>query len=259
MAEKAIDRTRVTVMLGNSLSDRDTLAVLELLLPESTAEILGLYIEDSELLSLADIPVVREYCRLTQVERRLQAGELERRFRAQARIAERTLAETAKPRGYLWSFRSLRGDPVTVLRQMLAEVDLMLIGATTGMTPAAGHRRGVPSRQPVMVVFDLAEPGERALRVAMQLADAAGTGLAVALAATQPGELPALRQRAAELAGGRPVEYLEITGHNTADLLKGLRRYRAGHLVLGMAADRLDEETLGLLRNRSTCPILLVR
>ena len=88
MAEKAVARIRVTVMLGNSLTDRDTLAVLELLQPESPAEVLGLYIEDSELLSLADIPVVREYCLLTQVERRLQAAELERQFRAQARIAE---------------------------------------------------------------------------------------------------------------------------------------------------------------------------
>ena len=72
MAEKAVGRIRVTVMLGNSLSDRDTLAVLELLQPGSSAEVLGLFIEDSELLSLADIPVVREYCRLTQAERRLQ-------------------------------------------------------------------------------------------------------------------------------------------------------------------------------------------
>ena len=148
MAEKAVGRIRVTVMLGNSLTDRDTLAVLELLQPESPAEILGLFIEDSELLSLADIPVVREYCLLTQVERRLQAGELERQFRAQARIAEQALARAASPRGYPWSFRSLRGDPVVLLREMLAEVDLMLLGAAAGMTPATRRRGGGAAGRP---------------------------------------------------------------------------------------------------------------
>ena len=88
---------RVTVMLGNNLTDRETLAVLELLQPESPPEVQGLYIEDSELLSLAEVPVVREYCRLTQAGRRLQVEDLERQFRTQARMAERALAETVTP------------------------------------------------------------------------------------------------------------------------------------------------------------------
>ena len=104
MPVKPKSRIRVTVMLGNSLSDRDTLAVLELLQPGSTAEVLGLFIEDSELLSLADIPVVREYCRLTQAERRLQAVELERQFRTQLLRAP-AIPTTA---GSVWGIARLR-------------------------------------------------------------------------------------------------------------------------------------------------------
>ena len=259
MAEKAVARIRVTVMLGNSLTDRDTLAVLELLQPESPAEVLGLYIEDSELLSLADIPVVREYCLLTQVERRLQAGELERQFRAQARIAELALARAASPRGYPWSFRSLRGDPVVLLREMLAEVDLMLLGAAAGMTQATRRRGGGAAGRPVMAVFDQAEPATRALQVAMQLADAGRTRLVIALTAAHPDELPALRQRAAGLVGDRPAEYLELISRDTADLLSQLRRQVAGQLVIGVPAEKLDDETIALLRNRSSCPVVLVR
>ena len=259
MAEKAVGRIRVTVMLGNSLTDRDTLAVLELLQPESPAEILGLFIEDSELLSLADIPVVREYCRLTQVERRLQTGELERQFRAQARIAEQALARAASPRGYPWSFRSLRGDPVVLLRQVLAEVDLMLLGATAGMTRLAGRRADAPARRPVMAVFDQAEPATRALGVAMKMADAGGTGLVVVLAASRPDELPALRERAAGLVGERSVDYLEVISHSTTELLSRLRRQVADQLVIGIPDDQLDDETIALLRRRSTCPAILVR
>jgi hypothetical protein len=260
MAAKAAERqVRVTIMLGNSLTDRDTLAVLELLQPESPAEILGLYIEDSELLSLAEIPVVREYCRLTQAERRLQAVELERQFRAQARIAERALAEAASPRGYPWSFRSLRGDPVVLLREMLAEVDLMLLGATAGTAPVAGRRAIAPARRPVMAVFNQTEPAARALGVAMKMADAGGTGLVVVLAATRPDELPALRERAARLVGERSVDYLEIISHSSTELLNRLRRQVAGQLVIGIPDDQPDDETIALLRRRSTCPAILVR
>jgi hypothetical protein len=259
MADKAVGRIRVTVMLGNSLSDRDTLAVLELLQPGSTAEVLGLFIEDSELLSLADIPVVREYCRLTQAERRLQAVELERQFRTQARMAERALAESAKPRGYPWSFRSLRGDPATLLREALADVDLMLLGTMTGVVPVTGHRRVAASRRPVIAVFDQSEAATRALHVAMRLADAGGMDLVIVLAAMQPDELPALRQRAAGLSGDRSVNYIESTGDNTPELLKQLRRYPAGQLVLGIPAKGIDDETITLLRSRSTCPVILVR
>jgi hypothetical protein len=250
---------RVTVMLGNNLTDRETLAVLELLQPESPAEVQGLYIEDTELLSLADVPVVREYCRLTQAGRRLQVEDLERQFRTQARMAERALAETLNPRGFPWSFRSLRGDPVALLRQMLAEVDLMLIGATAGMSPAAGRGRGAASRRAVMAVFDQAEPAGRALHVAMQLADAGGTDLVIVLAAAQHEDIPALHQRAAALAGDRPVEFQEIIRENTAGLLKQLRKFPAVQLVLGIPASELDSETITLLRSRSTCPVILVK
>ena len=260
MNGKAVKGTiRITVMLGNNLTDRETLAVLELLQPESPPEVQGLYIEDTELLSLADVPVVRECCRLTQAGRRLQVEDLERQFRTQARMAERALAETVTPRGYPWSFRSLRGDPVALLRQMLAEVDLMLIGATAGMTPAAGSRRGAAPGRPVMAVFEQAEPAERALRVAMQLADAGGADLVIVIAAAQSGDIPVLRQRATQLAGDRPVEFLEVTRENTAELLNRLRRHPAGQQVLGIPASETDGETIALLRNPSTCPVLLVK
>mgnify|MGYP001821630795 CR=1 FL=1 len=111
----------------------------------------------------------------------------------------------------------------------------------------------------VMAVFDQAEPAGRALHVAMQLADAGGTDLVIVLAAAQHEDIPALHQRAAALAGDRPVEFQEIIRENTAGLLKQLRKFPAVQLVLGIPASELDSETITLLRSRSTCPVILVK
>jgi len=48
---------RITVMLSNTDADRAALDMLGLLAAETPAEILGLFMEDIELLSLADLPV----------------------------------------------------------------------------------------------------------------------------------------------------------------------------------------------------------
>jgi hypothetical protein len=79
------------------------------------------------------------------------------------------------------------------------------------------------------------------------------------IAASQSGEIDSLHQRAAALVADRPVEYLEITRQNTAELLNRLRRHPAGQLVLGIPASEIDDETIALLRNRSTCPVILVK
>jgi hypothetical protein len=239
MPVKPKSRIRVTVMLGNSLTDRDTLAALELLGPDPAAEVLGLFIEDSELLSLADIPVVREYCRLTQAGRPLQVDELERQFRVQARRAERDLAEMVNPRGCPWSFRALRG-------------------ATAGLPPGM-VRRQAAAKRPVMAIFNRSEPAARALSVALRIAESSGASLVVVLASDSPQEMDALREQAGGIVGERAVDYLELSSDSIATTLEGLRRHPAGQLVLGMPAEPLDDHTIALLRGRSNCTVILVR
>ena len=100
---------RITVMLGSTDADRSALDMLGLLAAETPAEILGLFMEDIELLSLADLPVAREYCRLTHVERQLNSADLQRQLRIQARSAQQALAAIAERIGFSWSFQT--GSP----------------------------------------------------------------------------------------------------------------------------------------------------
>jgi hypothetical protein len=147
---------------------------------------------------------------------------------------------------------------VALLRQALAEVDLLLLGATTITLPAAVRTGGTPSRRPVMALFNGTESSERALRIAIRLAEAGGTGLSVVLNATRDAELASLQTQASALTGERPADFLEFSGRDTAQLLNELRRQPAGQLVLGIPAGGIDDEVISMLRSRSPCPVILV-
>jgi hypothetical protein len=142
-------RSRILVMLGSIESDRAALDALSLLAGKTPTEILGMFVEDIELLALAELPIAREYCMLTHVERRLQTPDIERQFRIQARAAQQALAEIAGRLGFPLSFRTVRGAITTLLRESLAETALAVApcacpvdppGQTAVILPGGGSR-----------------------------------------------------------------------------------------------------------------------
>jgi len=195
---------RITVMLGNNDADRTALEMLNLLAAETPGEILGLFMEDIELLSLAELPVAREYCRLTHVERQLNSADLQRQLRIQARSAQQALAAVAERIGFRWSFQTVRGSPASLLRNAAEEMDVMLLGAARRTLPLAGHfapmSRPRPSDQPVSIIFDGSEAAQRALAVARRIASAGGQTLNVFLVAANAADFTSLRAQATALA-----------------------------------------------------------
>ena len=191
----ALHRARIMVMLGSIEPDRATLETLSLLADRTSVEILGRFV-DIELLSLAELPIAREYCRLTHLERRLHMPDIERQFRVRARAARQALAEIAARFGSPLSFQTVRGELPILLREALEETDLMLFGAVRGALrmldqPALTHAAR-PSRQPVTVVYDGSDAARRALQVALQLGQNGSSPVCVILTAMRPEDLPSL-------------------------------------------------------------------
>lgn len=253
---------QIAVMLVNLESDRATLETLSLLAGESPAEIHGLFLEDIELLSLAGLPLAREYCRLTHVERVVQAPDLERQFRIQARAAERALTALASRRGLHCSFRTVRGEPATLLRETLEAMDLMLLGATHKTLSVADYgaitTRGRPAKRPVTVVFDGSEAAQRALGVAAQLTRAGAGPLTVLLVADSSAALDALRAQVSERLGLQPAEFREAVKQDMSELIRQVQSSRASCLVIGRNEDLLTPDNIERLRRQPGCPVVLV-
>jgi nucleotide-binding universal stress UspA family protein len=251
------------VMLGSIESDRAALEALSLLAGNTPAEIFGMFVEDSELLMLAELPIAREYCLLTHVERRLQTPDIERQFRIQARAAQQALAEIAGRFGFPLSFRTVRGAITTLLREALAESDLMLFGTGRGALrlPGASTRTstGRTARHPVTVLFDGTDAARRALQVATQIAPDDATPLTVILTATSPEHLSTLTDEATRLAGTRSLHLVDMVNPAWREVLERARAQHGAALVVAISAELLQDENLGQLRNELNCPVVLVK
>lgn len=254
-------RVRITVMLGSSDADRSTLEILDLLTTETPAEILGLFLEDPELLALAELSVAREYCQLTHAERPLEAADLERQLRIQARAAEQALAGIAGRSDFNWSFRTVRGSLVSLLTDASREMDLLLLGAASSIRPLPrGPARAPlprPAPQPVAVTYDGSEAAQRAVAVARRMAGASQQPLSLLLVAADPGTLQAVHTQAKALAGPAVTDYRELAGADPDEILAATRAVRASALVIGMS-ELLPPATIEVLHSRLRCPAVLV-
>ena len=256
-------RARIMVMLGDLESDRAALEALGVLAGNSPSDILGMFVEDAELLMLAELPIAREYCLLTHVERRLQTPDIERLFRVQARAAQQALAEIAHRFGSSLSFRTARGAATALLREALTEVDFMLFGAVRGALrlPGDASRSSSfrPARQPVAVVYDGSDVAQRALQVARKLATDITPSLIVLLRARNVEEMAALASQVSTLAGNRQVRMIEMVNPSWQDMLAQVRRHRSALLVLATTDELLQEKNLAQLRTEPNCPVVLVK
>lgn len=254
---------RITVMLSSSDADRAALEMLSLLTAETPAEILGLYMEDIELLSVADLPVAREYCRLTHVERQLNSGDLQRQLRIQARSAQQALAAIAERSGISWSFQTVRGSLASLLQNAAQEMDVMLLGTARRLLPLARHSAAASpprtSSQPVSVVFDGSESAQRALTLALRIARASGQSIIVFLIAAKREDFARLREQTSALAAPVALRFHELVNPDLGEILAAVRLERTGTLVLGMNDRLISPQSIELLRTCLSCAAVLVK
>lgn len=89
---------------------------------ELEAELLGLFIEDLELLRFASLPFAREIGIASAQARSMDVASLERQLRAQARALEQALAAILGPGPTAWTLRVERASPLAAIEAALAQV-----------------------------------------------------------------------------------------------------------------------------------------
>ena len=102
-------RARIVIELAPGLPARESLEAAAGLADRVGAELVGLFIEDPDLLRFAALPFAHEIGFPSAQRRRLDVAGLERALREHAAEAERALAGTAGRADVRWSFRVARG------------------------------------------------------------------------------------------------------------------------------------------------------
>ncbi len=202
METTAATEERIVVALDASPQSLVALRVAAHLAATMQAELQGLFVEDANLFHLCNSPFCREIGLRTAVVRQLESHTVERQLRVLAAEMRRSLARIAGDAQVRWSFQVARG---TIEQELLgaAEHALLLSLGRTGWL--AGKRLGSTTRtlvqqarrpllildqhdrltHPLTVLYNGSASADRALTLAVRLAQRAGQPLAVFLISTE--------------------------------------------------------------------------
>jgi len=256
-------KVRIALLLGCGETTRSVLELMTQLAWDRSTEALGIFIEDSNLLRLAQMPFSRELCRVTHAERPLERADIERQLRIQARTAKQAFESAATQAGITHSFHTRRGSLATLLQQAVQDMDLMILGPARQLRqlsePVSLSAIAHNSRQPVVVLYDGTDSAKRALLTAKQLAKSGARQLSVLITSENREVAFELQHQAEQILDGLIARYCFITTKNIATLLEKCRNERAGTLVIGVSDPLLKHQSLQELSDHLECPALLVR
>ena len=277
--EHEIAIRRILVALDASPHSHAALDAAAQLAARFSAELQGLFVEDVNVLRLAELPFAHEVGVFTAARRRLDSRDLERQLRARARRVQQHLTAIAERERLQWSFRVARGAIASELLAASSDVDLVILGRS-GWSPQRKRRLGSTARAlvlgapaltlilqegtclglPVVAVYDGSPLARRALAAAIFLAGAEDGPVTVVLVDGES-EVRQLQDQAAAQLHERGVQgrYLPLTRSGVPDLVDLVRVEGCGTLVLPAKSALLHDEALLALLDEIDVPTLFVR
>lgn len=280
MAERKTSIERILVALDTSPASLSALQTAVELAARFQARLVGLFVEDINLLRVAQLPFAREVSLFSPGFRRLESRELERQLKVQAEQMRRAMARMAAAHHIDWDFRVTRGSVTMEVMTAGSEADLVILGKIGRSFSAAQHmgstvRMMVLQRQgltlilqpggrltvPVVVFYDGSESGRTALETAGQLVKAEDGNLTVLVLADSKQEARALQVEALDRLQqfGLGADFRLLVQPTTAGILKLVQQETIGPLVIPCGLERLEGEQLCALIEEVSNPVLLVR
>ena len=270
---------RILVAIDASPGSWAALDAAAELAAETEAEILGLFVEDINLLRLAESPYAREIVYPTAAGAPMDRARMESQLRAHSARAEKAVAAAGKREEVRWSFRSIRGEVAAEIRAAAGEADLLAIGSgswSVGLQARVSatalelantvtpllllSERGLPATACVVVYYDGSAGARRALAVATQLKRSQRNGLTVLLAAADLEAASKLREEVELSIRGAKIEvrYRRVGSSDQADLLRALSAESPALLVLGAYIPDGGQGVLELVLRQADVSLLLL-
>lgn len=284
MTEKTIRPSpiqKIMVCLDSSTSSLNALQTAVDLAARIKAIIQGLFVEDINLLHLADLPFAREICFYSSQSRELRLPEIELQLRVQAERIRRTFIEMAEKAGVSWEFQNVRG---TVASEILAAgtmADLVVLGkigrSLSGVRRSGStvrqlllQRRGMTLimetgvrflRAPVAAVYNGTVSGQKTLDAAVYLAQSHDAPLKVIIVGGSDIEAKKQQRRAEQhlQSFGMVAVFRHLIRPTTTELSIYIRQEIKGLVVLPNMEEWFAGEKLCGLVEEIENPVLLVR
>ncbi len=243
------------------------------------AELEALFVEDINLLRLAELPFAHELGSFSATRRRLDTAEMERQFRAQTVRIRRIFSSATRHSEISCTFRVSRGAVVPEVLRAATGTDVVILGRSgwsvvprrrlgstvrailreaPGMTLILQH--GTRLEPPVLVVYDGSPLGHKALETAATMV-ADGETLTVLILADGMGRAKELHAavEAWQKDQDLEVQYRALTESSVPKLTRTIQAEAGGTLVLPGRIALFEEEAMLMLLDEVDVPVLLVR
>jgi nucleotide-binding universal stress UspA family protein len=271
---------RIVVAVDSSPAAREALEAAAALAARLNAELIGLFVEDIDLVNLAGLPVGREIRFSSGQAREFDQLALEEGFRIAAARARRHLQQMSARSRVVSTFRIVRGRVEAEVVAAAADGDLLILGTATG---SAGFRwrpgsiaAAAAARAPgsvlimrsggrvggkALLIYDGSPGCEIALDAAVHLVGARDDSLTVLLVAATAAEARALEAEVRErLARFRmTAAFIQVQQIAIAELCRLSGQAGTDVLVIGGNSPLLAGEAHARLLEGLGCPVLIVR
>ena len=272
-------RSRVLVWLDPNAPQEASLQVLEGLVTGASPEILGLFVEDINLLLVSGMSVAREVTFEGTAVRQLDPERIEQRFRAHAARMRSLFEKAVRALNARHSFRVTRGELRAELLKTAADFDTLVLShsrhhfgtrlsirAQLGELLVRGPRTLVlvqerwRTGQSVAVMFDGSPTAEAALRTAAALADSERVNLSIWLPAAEADTGAKLRAQAEELLGdARNLRFRTVAADDTQAIFRAADAEGVRALILPGADAEATTRMVPALLDRLSCSLIIVR
>ncbi len=269
---------RILIALDASAHSHAVLAAAMTLAARLHAEVEALFVEDINLLRLAELPFAREIRFGQTGALQVETEALRRNLRARAAILRHEIEEMATENRLSSTFRVARGAVAEEILSAAREVDLLALGrrghslaprahlgstaraAITGAASAVLLVRPVVEVGPVLVLYDGSDAGARTLALAAQVNSEAS---ALRVLVWGPDEETALerRQLAVQILGerGADVHYQHLAGGDAQRVLTWVNKQGGSLLILPTGEGAWPAGTQAALLDEAQPHLLLVR
>ena len=223
------------------------------------AQLEGIFIEDIDLIQVAELPFLREVRSVSRSVSEVSLYRMEQELRVLARRAERLLGEQASRHNVAWSFRVWRGSIDTDLLSADLEADvfaLTRLGVSLVRLPVLSTRSTA-----VSVLFTASEASLRALETAVKLASDPAAYLNIILPAVDEAEAAHLQEMAAKQLGKHMsgVRFINLQDGSLHDLIEILADANSAVLIIERDNKLLQVPSLKHSLGNLKCPLLIVR
>ncbi len=279
-AESKFALRRIVVAMDNSLHAQAAAEAAVELAARFKAALEGLFVEDVNLIKLADHPLCRLVSFPTAEARAPDPVALQRYIRRECARAQRALETVAARMELRPAFRILRGRVESEIVTAASEADLLVVGVAgrgkwarrrPGSVALAAversarsvlvYRTGVTAGGAPLVCFDGSDSALKALDAAMRLRRESEREMRIVLIPSERFDLQTLRKTVDTLSADSELEtqLLECLPPTAQRLCQLAALPGVSGVVIGADSPVLKEGGLKQLLADAPCPILLVR